>query len=216
VADGPVELVTSPLHIITASPGFALIVLGFATIYFLALRGTSEPNVFNYLTIAFAFLVALAGIVLMFRRGGSGAIISDAGLSLSVGSSDVEQAVSQLGKNYDILRKQAMQGFVLAGTFMGLGILVILTGSLGEMFGFTKAASNLTTVAGVIIEVVSGLGLYLFKETFKQLNSTSEKLHDMWKILAAFKKADTLPDDRKTDVTIDLINKLVAPSTAQT
>ena len=69
---------------------------------------------------------------------------------------------------------------------MALGILVILAGSLGEMFGFTKTASNLTTVAGVVVEAVSGLGLYLFKETFKRLNVTSDRLHDMWKILAAF------------------------------
>ena len=65
---------------------------------------------------------------------------------------------------------------------MAVGISVIITGSLGEMFGFTKSASNLTTIAGVVVEAVSGLGLYLFKETFRQLNSTSEKLHEMWKI----------------------------------
>lgn len=58
-----------------------------------------------------------------------------------------------------------LEGFVLAGTFMALGILVILAGSVGEMFGFTKAASNLTTVAGVVVEAISGLGLYLFNDS---------------------------------------------------
>lgn len=99
---------------------------------------------------------------------------------------------------------------------MALGILVILTGSLGDMFGFTKFTSNLTTVAGVIVEVVSGLGLYLFKEPFKQLNATSDKLYDMWKILAAFKKTESLSEERRTEVVISLINKLVELPPAST
>lgn len=150
---------------------------------------------------------ALAGIVLLFRTLGQSAVV-DSELDI-VGSSDIEHAVRQLENNYDILRRQATQGFVLAGTFMALGILVILAGSLGEMFGFAKVASNLITVAGVIVETVSGLGLYLFKETFKRLNSTSDKLYDMWKILAAFQKAETLPDEKKSEVIISLINKMV-------
>jgi hypothetical protein len=152
--------------------------------------------------------VTLAGIALLFRDLGRSAAV-ESELDLSVGSSDIEHAIRQLGKNYDILRRQATQGFVLAGTFMALGILVILAGSLGEMFGFTKAASNLTTVAGIVVEAVSGLGLYLFKETFKRLNSTSDRLHETWKVLAAFRKAETLPDEKKSDVIISPINKLV-------
>ena len=134
--------------------------------------------------------MTLAGIALLFRDL-SRPNFAESELDV-VGSSDIEHAVRQLGKNYDILRRQATQGVVLAGTFMALGIL----GSLGEMFGFTKAASNLTTVAGVVVEAVSGLGLYLFKETFKRLNSTSDRLHEMWKILAAFQKAETFPDEK--------------------
>ncbi len=154
--------------LVKGSPGVGLVALGFITIYFVVgFRSDAEPTVITYLAVGFGFLVTLAGIALLFRDlGRSDSVESE--LSLSIGSSDIEHAVNQLGKNYDILRRQATQGFVLAGTFMALGILVILAGSLGEMFGFTKSASNLTTVAGVIVEVISGLGLYLFKETFKR------------------------------------------------
>jgi hypothetical protein len=196
------------ISLMRGSPGIGLVTVGFMTIYFLAALRSSEPTTITYLAIGFGFLVTLAGIGLLFRdlaRTGP----AESELDLSEGSSDIERAVRQLGKNYDILRRQATQGFVLAGTFMALGILVILAGSLGEMFGFTKAASNLTTVAGLVTEAVSGLGLYLFKETFKRLNSTSDRLHEMWKILAAFTKAEALPDDKKSDVIISLINKLV-------
>jgi hypothetical protein len=177
-------------------------------IYFVAgVRGNSDPTTITYLAVGFGFLVTLAGIFLLFRDL-SRPTLSESELDV-VGSSDIEHAVRQLGKNYDILRRQATQGFVLAGTFMALGILVILAGSLGEMFGFTKAAGNLTTVAGVIVEAVSGLGLYLFKETFKRLNSTSDRLHEMWKILAAFQKAETLSEEKKSEVIVSLISKLV-------
>ena len=189
-------------------PGLALVAVGFITIYFVVgLSSDLKPTPVMYLVVGFSFLVTLAGIALLFRDLGQLAP-SDSELDI-VGSSDIEHAVRQLEKNYDILRRQATQGFVLAGTFMALGILVILAGSLGEMFGFTEAAGNLTTVAGVIVEAVSGLGLYLFKETFKMLNSTSDRLHHMWRILAAFQKAETLPDEKKSEVIISLINKLV-------
>ena len=202
------EIATQGFKLVRTSPGLGLVALGFTTIYFVVgLRGGSEPTTVTYFAVGFSFLVTLAGITLLFRdlsRPG----IPESELDI-VDSSDIEHAVRQLGKNYDILRRQTTQGFVLAGTLMAMGILVILAGSLGEMFGFTKAASNLTTVAGVVVEAVSGLGLYLFKETFRRLNSTSDRLHEMWKILAAFKKAESLPDEKKSEVTISLINKLV-------
>jgi len=192
-----------------SSPGLFLVLVGFATTYFVTVaRGDVAPSLATYLILGFSFLVTMFGVIFLFRDLAR-PNIEDAEFSLSAGSSDIEHAVTQLGKNYDILRRQATQGFVLAGTFMVLGILVILAGSLGDMFGFTNAASNLTTIAGVIVETVSGLGLYLFKETFKRLNSTSDRLHEMWKILAAFRKAETLPRNKRAMVIEKLIHKLV-------
>jgi len=94
--------------------------------------------------------------------------------------------VRQLPHNYDVLRRQATQSFVLVCTFMTLDILVILAGSVGEMFDFAKEASNITTIAGVVVEVISGFGLYLFKQTSESLNITSDRLHDTWKTLWLF------------------------------
>lgn len=201
--------INSPIGILKTSPGGVLVLLGFMTIYFLTgIRlGNKAPDIIDYLGIGFGFLVTIAGILLLFRNLGQ---TEDAVLEESyTDSSDIEHAVAQLRKNYDILRKQTTQGFMLAGTFMALGILVILAGSLGEMFGFTKTAGNLTTIAGVVVEAVSALGLYLFKETFKQLNSTSDRLYEMWKLLAAFRKAEELPEEKKAEVVIGLIDRLV-------
>jgi hypothetical protein len=87
-----------------------------------------------------------------------------------------------------------------------------LTGAVGDMFGFKKEASNLTTVAGLIIEAVSGIDMYLFNRTFQQLNTTSDRLHELRKLLAAFKKAESLSENEKGAVIVGLINRLVESS----
>lgn len=204
------------LSIVKRSPGLILVLIGFMAIYAIAtlssLRETSLQV--TYLIFAFSFLVALAGIALMFRELRAGTLVLGSAPSVAE-ASDLEMAVTQLGKNYDILRQQATQGFILAAIFMALGVLVILTGAVGDLFGFKKEASNLTTVAGLVIEAISGLGMYLFNRTFQQLNTTSDRLHDLWKLLAAFKRAEALPDDARGPVIVSLINKLVespAPS----
>ena len=124
-------------------------------------------------------------------------------------SSDIEHAVAQLGANYDILRRQATQGFFLAAFTMVLGTFVIFAGLLGDLFGLADATRKLTSAGGIILEVVSGLGFYLFQQTSRRLDLTSERLHEMWRILAAFKKAEALPEDQKTEVTKMLITSLV-------
>jgi hypothetical protein len=60
-----------------------------------------------------------------------------------------------------------------------------------------------------VIETISGIGLYLFRSTFNRLNRNSDVLLETWKILAAFKKADSLPEDRRADVQVELIQRLV-------
>ena len=201
------------LSIIKRSPGLTLVLIGFTAIFVVAILASgynTSPQII-YLTFAFSFLVALAGIVLMFGEMRKENLVLKATSSVAT-ASDLEMAVTQLGKNYDILRQQATQGFMLAAIFMALGVLVILTGAVGDMFGFKKEASNLTTVAGVVVEAISGLGMYLFNRTFQQLNTTSDRLHELWKLLAAFKRAEALPENDRRTVIVGLINKLVESS----
>jgi hypothetical protein len=209
---------------ITRSPAAFLIMLGCMGVYLVALSGNfradtpsgafefSNTTLVQYSALAFSFMLAIAGIFMLFaqlKRGGS----SLADEPTLVTTSDLEHALSQLGKNYDIQRRQANQGFIFAVVMMGLGILVILAGSVGQMYGLTKEGSGLTVIAGLVVEVVSGLGLYLFRETFRQLNTTSDRLHDTWKIFAAFKRAEAITDEAKrTEVITTLITRLVEPA----
>ena len=76
----------------------------------------------------------------------------------------------------------------------------------------TAKAGSSSVVVGGVVEVVSGLGFFLFKQTFERLNVTSDRLHETWRLLAAFKKAEALPEEKRSDVTIRLIELLVAAS----
>ena len=183
--------------------GYILVALGVMLAILLVFSDVAGNVLFAYLAIAFFLIVA--GTMLIFKD-----------LELQIkheplpeSSSEIEQAINQLNRNYELLRRQTTQGFTIAVIFMFLGLLVILSGSFGEIFGLTSKGANLTSVAGIILEFISGTGLYIYRVNFKRLNSTSDNLNGTWKILTAFKKAETLPEDKKSDIKITLIKALV-------
>jgi hypothetical protein len=187
------------------SLGLPLVLLGFVVVYF---KGSSwNGNASDYLALGFASSVTLVGLGFMaveLRRVGE----TTADLESAVSSSDLELTIRQLAKNLDIQRGQATQGFVAALALMVLGVCVIFVGAIGDLFDFT-AAGRLTTVAGTIVEAVSGLGLLLFRRTFATVNKTSDALLEVWKILAAFDRAESLPDSERANVQVQLIGHLV-------
>ena len=80
--------------------------------------------------------------------------------------------------------------------------------SLGQLFGIMQTANDLITIAGIVIEAVSALGLVLFRETSKRLNTTSDRLHEIWRVLAAFKQAESIEGEKKTEMKMILISRL--------
>lgn len=120
-----------------------------------------------------------------------------------------EYTVVQLSKNYELLRRQTTQGFVLSGVFMALGLLVILSGSAGDIFGLTSQGSNLTTVLGLIMEFISATSLLVYRLNFGRLNETTDKLDSAWRILTAHELAQVLPEGRRAEATLRLIDALL-------
>ena len=131
------DVIRNTGNLMKPNSGTWLVMLGVVTIFFMVVRGTVEVTTVTILIIGFGFLITFAGVVLIFKDL-SKVIYSTSELDGEVDPSDIAHAVRQLGKNYDILRRKATQGFILSGIFMSLGILVILAGSLGEMLGFTQ------------------------------------------------------------------------------
>lgn len=201
------SLIRIPERILRRSPGLPLVVLGSLVVYFSALGTKERPTVGGYLIFGFGGALTLAGLLFMaveVRRVRTPMVDVQAAVS----SSDLELTIQQLAKNLDIQRGQASQGFIAALGMMVLGTGVILAGAVGPLFGIGNA-SELTTVAGVIVEVISGLGMVLFRRTSARLNKTSESLLEIWKLFAAFKHAETLPEAERTQVQIRLISRLV-------
>jgi hypothetical protein len=193
------QQVWGPLLIITGV--FAL---------FTWLHTGSELGAVDYVRIAAGVLLVITGIGIMFVQLRRDVVSMED--PLAVGKAEPELAVVQLGKNYELLRRQTTQGFILAGVFMALGLLVILAGSAGQLFGFTSTGSNLTTVAGIIMEFISGTSLFIYRLNFNRLNETSDRLDSTWRVLTAYRLTESLPEEKKAEATMKLIDALIAAS----
>jgi len=127
---------------------------------------------------------------------------------LDKSNSDINSTYFELNKNYNVLRKQTMIGFYIAifTMIVGTGVLsyAIITSLVNN--------SNVNTIAiisGILLEFISGTGLFIFKTNFSKLNFVSDELFRMWKIITAFQKADELNDELKDQTKISLIKSLV-------
>ncbi len=168
----------------------------------------TEDRLLAYVPRVIAVILVLGGIVMMFVQLRSDEVLvapSDSDFVLS----EPGYAMAQLSKNYDLLRRQTTQGFILSSVFMALGLLVILSGSAGEIFGFRKEGGNLTTVAGVIMEFISVTALFIYRMNFTRLNQATDRIDSAWRVLTASNLAKTLPEDRRVDATMKLIDALL-------
>jgi TRADD-N domain-containing protein len=120
-------------------------------------------------------------------------------------SDDLSLAVKQLSRNYEWIRNQTIYAFYLSTVFMALGVLVILFGSIRVVLGLTENADNLTIIAGLISEFISGSALLLYRSSSQRLNEVSKELHQSWKILAAYKLAKDLPKAHQKEAIYHLI-----------
>src|SRR5205085_1132030 len=109
--------------------GPALIVIGCTLLYFISSRTSDQPSLIYYGFAVLLGVIVLAGIVMTFYQLRKGEIqVQQEPLPES--SDQLEHAVTQLSKNYELLRRQSTQGFLLAAVFMLLGLIVILSGSV--------------------------------------------------------------------------------------
>lgn len=190
------------------APGPFLIMVGALGSYFVLSKVPGSGLSFiHYFAAILGAILTLSGIVMMFMQMKKEAALAE-GTPLSVSSERIEHAVTQLNKNYTVLRRQTTQGFILSGVFMILGFLVIASGSVGELFGWLDDGSDLTSVAGIIIEFISGTALFVYSSNFKRLNEISDRLDETWRILTAHRLTESLSDEGKEKATLSLIEAL--------
>jgi hypothetical protein len=178
-----------------------LVLAGIALLYFRRLLGDS--------LIPSSFLI-FSGVAMMFRQLGGGMVTSDEGAGPS-SSGDADYVVKQLSRNFEILRAQTNQGFILSGVFMSIGLLLIAFSLLAPTLGLKgNGVETLGVASGIITEFISGTALLLYRVNFGRLNQTSDKLDDAWRVLTAFNLTHELPDAKKADATMVLIQALIS------
>jgi hypothetical protein len=121
----------------------------------------------------------------------------------------LSRVVGQLSRNYNVLRRQATQGFLITMTMMTLGVVAILAGVFGSSIGLQTDAKQLATLGGIVVEVISGTTLLVYRLNFKRLNEVSDRLEENWRILSAHTLVAGLPPERQAEATLMLINALV-------
>ena len=130
-------------------------------------------------------LLVVAGLLIMFiqvwpRR--------TAPLDEGANETSIEglgRLVCQLAQNYNLLRRQAMQGFVITLVLMALGVVVILLGVFGALYGIACDTKVVSVLAGVVTEVISGSTLLVYRLNFNRLNHVSDRLEEIWRIFCA-------------------------------
>jgi hypothetical protein len=183
-----------------------LVLAGLFVFYFASLRIGSEIRTTDYGIVGGGIFLAVAGVLLMFRQ------LAASSRMVAVESPDSEDAsyvVRQLSRNFEVLRAQTNQGFLLSGVFMAVGLLILVGSLFAPSLGLkTEGVSGLGTLAGIVTEFISGTALVLYRLNFARLNQTSDRLDDAWRVLAAYKLTRELPEDKKAEATLHLIDSL--------
>lgn len=103
--------------------------------------------------------------------------------------------VRELREYYVISKRQATNAFSASLLVCFLGFVIYITG----IIAFVSSGENallLTTIAGTIVEVISGLFFWLYRQTLAQLNIYHQRLGTTEKYLTAIRLADKMGEDK--------------------
>lgn len=107
--------------------------------------------------------------------------------------------VRELREYYIISKRQATNAFSASLIVCFLGFIVYIAG----IIVFVISGENtlvLTTIAGTIVEVISGLFFWLYRHAIKQLNIYHQRLGSTEKYLTAIRLVDKMGQDKQDDM----------------
>ena len=182
--------------------------IGLGVMFLVFIIGRDTPPVIQAIVIVIAVIFMLIGIIITLTQFRTNLQNLEDVTNTPTDRDDIEHAINQLRRNYDILRNQTIQGFAVSVIFMAIGLTVITIGSIGKVVGLDTSGINLVTIAGVITEFISGTALWIYRSNFRKLNETSDELNRTWKMLSALKKAEALPETNKARIMEDIIRNL--------
>jgi hypothetical protein len=180
----------------------------FTLIYPIVIIKVDNP-VASYTLIAVGIFLLAVGVYFMLRQLSYGAKLSS--LEYKPGSlQDADYIVNQLSKNYELLRAQTNQGFLLSSVFMLVGLIVIIASLFAPSFGWSTVNSEGVKGLGVVAGIITAI--FIYRDNFTRLNKTSDRLDESWRVLAAYKLTEELPEDKKSEATLNLITALTQRS----
>ncbi len=103
--------------------------------------------------------------------------------------------VRELREYYIISKRQATNAFSASLMVCFFGVIIYIVG----IIAFVMSGENillLTTMAGTIVEVISGLFFWLYRHSIKQLNIYHRRLGTTEKYLTAIRLVDKMGEDK--------------------
>ena len=107
--------------------------------------------------------------------------------------------VRELREYYVISKRQATNAFSASLIVCFLGVVIYIAGIVAFIVS-EENALLLTTVAGTIVEVISGLFFWLYKYAINQLNIYHQRLGVTEKYLTAICLVDKMEQDKRDDM----------------
>jgi len=117
--------------------------------------------------------------------------------------------VAELRGYYVLSKQQANKSFASALLICFLGFFVFILGIFINYFS-DQNIIIFTTIAGSVVEIISGLFFWLYKNTLSQLNIYHERLGTSEKYLTAIQLIDKMSQEKRDDAYKFLIESMLA------
>ncbi len=119
--------------------------------------------------------------------------------------------VAELKGYYAITRQQASNAFTSALVACFLGFLLFAAGLMAIYLSPDKASIiPYSTIAGVVIEVISGLFFLLYSRALKQINIFHKQLDESQQFLTAIQVTASISREKRDEMYENIIRKLIS------
>lgn len=109
---------------------------------------------------------------------------------------------------YIISKRQANRSFTLSMISCILGVIIYICGFISVVI-LDKDIAIFTTIAGTVVELVSGLSFWMYNKSLKQLNEYHKRLSSTEKYLTSIQLAEKMESNRREDMYGWIIEKVM-------
>ena len=107
--------------------------------------------------------------------------------------------LKELKEFYVICKQQIRKSFSAAMFSCFAGFMLFVLAFITFLLGGNNSASFMAGLSGAIVEIVSGLYFWMYKETSKQLGKYHKRLEATEKYLIALQIIEMLPEENRSE-----------------